>query len=211
MKPIKLFALVNAILLCCTSLFAGGIKIKSGSLAALKTEKNINVKFDYSEVKMFNEISEEEYVSAMVTDMNAKKPGTGDKWKQDWISNPSVLYHPTFTKKFNKEVGKIITLDSLDSKYTIISKVKVMNPGAFRFGVRKFENQIAYIMYDFSVVETANPTTVICEMEPMVATGKAGLDKDREYTAAVIIGLRVTEVFESAGEQLGKCFVKNLK
>lgn len=211
MKTIKSFTFITCILLYCTSIYASGIKIKSGSLSALKTEKNINVKFDYSGVKMFNEISEQEYVSAVVADMNAKKPGTGDKWQQDWTDNPSALYHPAFIKKFNKEAGKIITLDSLDSKYTILAKVQVMNPGAFKFGVRKFENQIAYIMYAFSIIETANPTTIICEMEPMVATGKGGIDVHGNYDAGFTVGIRVTEVFESAGEQLGKCFIKNLK
>ena len=198
---VKLFAVVALLTVYSTNIMAGGPKLKSGSLSALAAEKNIKVTYDYTGVRVGKE-SEADYVNKKVSEANAKEAGKGDKWKQGWEGNRTTRFNPAFLTMFNKVASKKITgSESVDAKYTLMVKVVVIEPG-FNIGVMK---KPAYVNFEFSVVETANPAKPVCEilLDKVPGSQYSGYDFDA--------GTRIAESFSKAGKIVGKYFAKNIK
>ncbi len=198
----KLIAAIALLMLFSTSLFAGGVKVKSGSLSPLKSEKKILLKFDYSSFRV-GDMSEADYVSKKVNEYNAKEPGKGDEWKKGWEGARMSRFQPKFTELFNKELdGKMIGSENAeDAKYTMVIKVAFIEPG-FNVGVMK---KPAYADFEYTISENANPGKPTCELMLEKVTGSqfGGYDFDA--------GSRIAESFALSGKILGKYFTKNLK
>lgn len=56
--------------------------MESGSIDAVKSEKKVNIQYDYSSFGVGKFKTEAEYVDAKVKEYNEKEPGKGDKFKK---------------------------------------------------------------------------------------------------------------------------------
>ncbi|MEP7170514.1 MAG: hypothetical protein ABI855_14185 [Bacteroidota bacterium] len=198
---VMLFIAIAAITVSSTNTF-GGVKLKSGSLGVLKSEKVLKVQYDYTNMKVGKDLTEEQYVNEKVTDGNAKSAGKGDAWKASWTNSRSDRYHPKFEELFNKVAeGRTISQKADDAKYTLIVKSVYTEPG-FNIGIMK---KAAYVDFIFQVVETANPATVVAEMQLDNVPGSQMMGAD--YDA----GSRIAESYAKAGKMLGKFFGDKIK
>ena len=99
MKPTQLMTLaaVSALFAFTSVKMAppGGSKVilKSGSALAYKKEKKINLRFEYTRLKIGAFNSEEEYTSKRVGELNKKEKGKGDDWLKKW-ENAKTEYWP---------------------------------------------------------------------------------------------------------------------
>ncbi len=192
------------LLLACAAqfAFAGGVKVNSGSIKSLKGEKQLLVKYDYSNMKVGKGLTEEEYVNQKVKDANEKEAGKGEIWSKGWYGARELRYHPKFEELFNKESENLtISQKAENAKYTLVVKSVYTEPG-FNVGVMK---KPSYVNYIFQVVETANPSNVISEMQLNNVPGSQVMGYDFDA------GSRIAESYAKAGKILGKFFVKNLK
>jgi hypothetical protein len=80
--------------------------VKSGSLDFLKGQKNLLVKYDYSNMAVGKYDTEAEYIDLKVKEGNDAEPGKGDKWKEDWFGKRTADYEPSFEELFNKGLEK---------------------------------------------------------------------------------------------------------
>jgi hypothetical protein len=89
----------------------GGCKVilKSGSLKELVKEKNLMVKYDYSNIKVGAFNSESEYVDKKVEEYNKKKAGDGDRWKKGWEGSRKDRYQPKFEDLINKTFQNLVS------------------------------------------------------------------------------------------------------
>lgn len=124
------------VLLNINNVFAGKIILKSGNLTDLKSQKNIIVLFDYSDMKVGKNLTEEDYVNQKVNERNEKSQGSGESWKSGWINARKDRYQPKFIELFNKRTNKhsLTVSENGDSQYTLIVKTVYTEPG-FNVGV----------------------------------------------------------------------------
>ncbi|MBK5283831.1 MAG: hypothetical protein JJE25_00375 [Bacteroidia bacterium] len=204
MKRINMIALLMTaavITLSSTTVF-GGIKVKSGSLSKLKSEKTLKVEYDYSKMRVGKDLTEDQYVKQKVSEANAKSHGKGDAWKSSWINARADRYHPKFEELFNKVAkGHTISQTATDAKYTLIVKTVYTEPG-WNVGVMK---KPSYVNFVFKIVETADPTKVIAELTLDKVPGSQIMGGDFDA------GSRISESYAKSGKMLGKFFADKIK
>lgn len=188
---VSLFLLINA-----GSAFAQKIKVENGSIAAVKSEKKVNIQYDYSSFGVGKFKTEAEYVDAKVKEYNEKEPGKGDKFKEGWEKARVDRYQPKFEELINEILEKSGTKygNFPDAKYTLIVKTTFVEPG-FNVGVMK---QAAYVSFEYIYVETANPSNVVAKLSQLKVPGSQAMGYD--YDA----GSRIAESYAKGGKMLGK-------
>lgn len=196
--------MTNKILIAATVLFfvavgslsAQKIKLESGSIAAVKAEKKVNVQYDYSSFGVGKFKTEAEYVDSKVNEYNSKEPGKGDKFKEGWVNARKNRYEPKFEELINDILQKSGTTygNNPEAKYTLIVKTTFVEPG-FNVGVMK---QAAFVSFEYIYVETANPTTVVAKLSQQKVPGSQAMGYD--YDA----GSRIAESYAKGGKMLGK-------
>jgi len=175
---------------------------KKGDYSFLKNEKNITVVFDYSDMKVGKDLSEEEYVDKKVKDYNKKEAGKGDEWKEGWIGARESRYQPKFMELINKSLSKtsLKASEGGNTKYTLIVKTVYTEPG-FNVGVMK---QPAYANYEMIFIETESKKVVKKYVLTKVPGSQAmGYDFDA--------GSRIAECYAKAGKMMGAYIAKALK
>lgn len=203
-KNILTIFLITTAFFIPSNIQARGIVLKSGNLSVLKSEKKINVQFDYSNMTVGKDLSEEEYVNRKVSEHNAKEKGKGDKWKAAWISARKERYQPKFIELFNKESEKTmrtISDNASDAKYTIIVKTVYTEPG-FNIGIMR---QPARVNFVFLVVETSNPANVAAELNVDGVPGAQAMGYDFDA------GSRLAESYAKGGKMLAKFLSGKIK
>ena len=181
--------------------YGGGSSIvqKSGDCKKVKTEKTIKVEYDYSKMKVGDFNTEAEYVDKKVKEYEKKEKGKGDKWKEGWDGNKKERFQPKFEELFNKASDGITISDKANNtKYTLIVKTVFLEPG-YNIGISK---KPAFVNFEFSFVETANPANVVAELyvNNVVGAQAMGFDFDS--------GSRIAEAYAKAGKMLGKFLAK---
>ena len=198
MKKITLIAL----LLVTGLTMAQKMKVVSGDYKFLNGQKELNIAFDYSEVKLMKEnFSNAEYVAERVADLNKKSKGNGDIWKKRWDSAPEQIWNLKFLELFSKYYGneKDVTIqEGLDSaKYTLLVKIVWLYPG-WDAGVMK---QHAKVTLNYKFVETAHKSKVLLEINSEEAPGDQwGNNYSNES--------RIGEGFAKSAKSLAKEIVK---
>ena len=198
-----LFLALSIIFLNVSSVHAGRIVLKSGNLDVLKSETKLNVQFDYSNMIVGKDLKEEDYVNKKVTEINEKKPGNGNKWKDGWINARKDRYQPKFIDLFNKQSkgNRTISENATDAKYTLIVKSPYTEPG-FNIGIMKQPSRVDFV---FQIIETANPATIIAELTANEIPGGQAMGYDFDA------GTRIAESYAKAGKMLAKYFSDKLK
>lgn len=179
--------------------FAQNMKVESGSYDFLKGVKELNVEFDYSNLKMMKDnLIESEYIENRKGELNEKNAGEGDKWEKKWHSAKENIWQPKFLELINDVVSKknkgFKAEEGLSSaKYTLIVEVKWMYPGWDVY----VSKQPAKVTTTLKFVETANRDNVLLEISSENAPGDGfGPNFSNE--------VRIGEGFAKTGKTLGK-------
>ena len=180
-------------------------KIKSGDFKFLAGVNEVNVEFDYSNLKLMKEnLTEEQYVANRTTELNEKK-GVGDIWKKKWQGSKEMIWNPKFLELINvvssKEKTNISFQENLSSaKYTLIVEVVWIYPG-WDAGVMK---QPAKVTTNLKIVETENRSNVLVVMSSENAPGDQwGNNYSNEN--------RIGEGFAKTAKTLAKIIAKQIK
>jgi hypothetical protein len=180
-------------------------KIESGDFKFLAGVNEVNVEFDYSNLKLMKEnLTEEQYVANRTTELNEKK-GVGDIWKKKWQGSKEMIWNPKFLELINvvssKEKTNISFQENLSSaKYTLIVEVVWIYPG-WDAGVMK---QPAKVTTNLKIVETANRSNVLVVMSSENAPGDQwGNNYSNEN--------RIGEGFAKTAKTLAKIIAKQIK
>jgi hypothetical protein len=176
--------LMAAVLLVPQPASAASVRIKSGKLDSLKLEKQINLDFDYSNMKVGRKpkecVPEAEYIAKL----NQQQPGQGDAWKREWIGS-APGYQVKFAELLNKQVKEESTPLEFgkfkDAKYTLILKTTTVVTGKEGFMARP-----PFISAEAVFVETSNRATVLAvvELELMPGQGAWAFDMREAYAKA---------------------------
>lgn len=181
------------------NLYAQKIVVKKGDLKAIKSEKEINISYDYSEFGVGKFKTEAEYVSTKKAEYEEKEAGRGEKFEKGWIAARQERYEPKFEELINKytEPKNMKIGYAPEAKYTLIVKTTFLEPG-FNVGVMK---KPAYVDFQYIFVETANRDNVVLLLEQKGVPGSqfAGYDYD--------VGSRVAESYAKGGKSLGKYII----
>jgi len=198
---------IGLLLLFITSsmVMAQKTKIESGDFKFLAGEKEVNVEFDYSNLKLMKDnLTEEEYVANRAAELNEKK-GIGDIWKKKWQGSKEMIWNPKFLELINvvsaKEKTNIKFNEGVSSaKYTLIVEVVWIYPG---WDVAMMK-QPAKVTTNLKIVETANRTKVLVEMSSENAPGDQWGSNFSNET-------RIGEGFAKTGKTLAKVIAKQIK
>lgn len=171
-----------------------------GDLTFLKSQKNLNLEYDYSEMGVGKFKTEEEYVNTKVKEYNADEPGRGDKWKESWEGSRDRVYHPKFEELFNKYSGLTASRNNENADYTLIVKTIFTEPG-FNVGVM---SKPAGVSFEYIFVDSATKKVVAVYTQTNVPGAQAmGYDFDTST--------RISESYAKAGKMLGSFIAKNNK
>ena len=173
-------------------------------LTFLKGQKDLNIQYSFDKMTVGNAGLEADYVSGKKAEYNKKEAGKGDKFEQSWKSAPTRVYEPKFEALLNKVLngeGMNAAQNAKGAKYTLIVHTTFLEPG-FNVGVMK---KPAYCDYELSLVETANPGTVLSSaiMKNIPGSQMGGFDFDSSS--------RIGECYGKAGKMVGKSLTKGLK
>ncbi len=195
--------LVIVVLFVSCSMMSQDMKVAQGDFGFLKDQKEINVEFDYENLKLLEDnLSETQYVSDRVTELNAKIKGNGDAWKKRWVSSKELIWNPKFLELVNivllKEKKEVNFQEELTtSKYTLIVEVVWIYPG-WDAGIMK---QPAKVSTKLIFVETANKSNVLLEITSEKAPGD-------QYGNNFSNESRIGEGFAKTGKSLAKMLLK---
>jgi hypothetical protein len=171
------------------------IKLISGSVKAIKGEKVLGVKYDYSNMKVDGK-SEESWMKEEVSKKNSKKPGTGNSFKEAWFNSRVSRFQPKFEELLNKYLGEngvsVTEKDTATAKYTIILKTTDTDPG-YNVGVSR---KPALINVEVQIVESANKTKPLAKLS---ITKVPGTSMGNDYDS----GERLSEAYAKCGKTLG--------
>jgi len=165
----------------------------------LKGQKELNIEFDYTNMKVGKYATEEAYVKDKVSEHNKKEAGKGDKWKESWESSREKRYQPKFMELINKSLEKttLKAKEGTTAKYTLIVKTVFTEPG-FNVGVMK---QPAYVDFEMVFIDNETKKEVSRYILYRVPGSQAmGYDFDA--------GSRIAECYAKAGKMMGAYIAK---
>lgn len=180
-------------------------KNEKGDLKFLKNVNEVNVEFNYNNLKLLKEnYTEEEYVKNRATDLNAKNKGEGDLWKKKWESSKELIWQHKFLELLLKTVTKekkiAFTENATDAKYTLIVDVVWIYPG-WDASVMKQPAKVTTVL---KFVETANRSNVLFQVDSEEAPGDQwGSNFSNES--------RIGEGFAKTAKTLGSMIIKAVK
>ncbi|MDV6169252.1 hypothetical protein R1T16_12525 [Flavobacterium sp. DG1-102-2] len=194
-----------ALLFASVAGFAQDVDIKKGDFGFLKGEKELNVEFNYSNLRLLKEnLTNEQYVEQRAKDLNEKDKGNGEIWKKKWKSAPDMIWNTKFLelllKTYGKEKDVNIGDDLKSAKYTLVVDVVWIYPG-WDAAIMKQPAKVSTVL---RFVETANKSNVLMEIETDKAPGDQwGNNFSNES--------RIGEGFAKTAKTIGKMIVKKLK
>ena len=149
------------------------MKFEKGDLKFFSGQKEVNVEFVYSNLKLMKEnLSESDYVAKRVIELNEKLKGNGDIWKKKWNNAKELIWQPKFLELMNvifvKAKKDVSFQEGLKSaKYTIIVDAVWVYPG-WDAAIMKQPAKVTTVL---RVVETANRNNVLAEISSEEAPG----------------------------------------
>ncbi|MCF2487287.1 hypothetical protein [Dyadobacter sp. CY347] len=203
MKKTIYAAVIAIVAIGATDTFAQRVELKSGDVAVLSGQKTVNIEYDYSEFGVGKFATEKEYLDKKSAEYNAKEAGKGDTWKKAWVDDRKNRFEPKFEELFNKglaDKGLQAVQSRPDATYTLIVRTKFVEPG-FNVGVMR---KNAYVDYEVDLVESANKSTKVAQMNLRNVPGGqfGGFDFDT--------GVRIAESYAKAGKSLAAFLDKKL-
>lgn len=182
---------------------AQDVEVVKGDFKFLKDQKEVNIEFVYSNLKLMKEeVTEEQYVKERAAELNEKSKGKGDIWKKKWEGSKELIWNLKFLELANVVLSKdkkdLTFQEGLtNAKYTLIVDVVWIYPG-WDAGVMK---QAAKVSTVLRFVETANRSNVVLE----ITTDKAPGDQwGNNYSNESRIG----EGFAKTAKTMSKMILK---
>ena len=165
------------ILFLTSSVFAFGqiFKTETGSLEAISGVLRYNVIFEYSDDLVIpKHNSEIEFLEYYSKKLDKKENGSGEQFKQRWISYRNDLFEPKLIQEFNifnlKEKQVTIAPNISDSKYVMVVRTTSIDPGSSNFFFKKDAWLKVYIrIYEKGHPEKVLYSTQAVEMHSAVA------------------------------------------
>lgn len=203
----KKISIVFVVLMLCIGMSASAqfgankIKLTSGNVKFLKGITELNLEFNFDDMKV-GEMNEADYIVKHAAEVDKAKPGKGEEWKKHWVEDRGLKFIPAFIKFFNKRVGKLKMLAATGktaAKYTLIIKTVKTEPGLYT-GVSLVQKD-AYIDVVATFIETANPGTELCEITGTYIKGEETYD----------VGTRITYAYANWGTILGAYITSTIK
>jgi hypothetical protein len=202
---IKLVLLVSFVALIFNSAYAQKIVEGDKDLTFLKGETKFNIVYDYTDM-LVGKITEAEYKKERIAKANAKQPGKGDRWAEQWVNNRTSMYEPMFEELVNKMLFKKKTnataaKNQKDAKYTIKVKTIMTEPG-FNSVVIK---QDPFCKFEISWIETATGKVMAKGLIIAAGVNMAGSDWDFDPSNSI------KECYAKAGKEVGATMAKKMK
>lgn len=174
---------------------------KKGDFTFLKGQKSLNVEYDYSNMKVGKNLTEEKYVNDKVKEYNKKESGKGDKFKEGWEGSRAKRYEPKFETLINKSLAKsnMKVAQGADAKYTLVVKTVYTEPG-FNVGVMK---KPASVNFEFIFKDASGKQKAKYILDNVPGAQAMGYDFDA--------GSRIAECYAKGGKMLGSYIAKDLK
>ena len=198
MKTIKAYLSITALLLIGFYGFAQEVDMTKGDLSILKGETSINFEFTYEKMAVGDFNKEADYIKKRIDELNAKEPGSGDKWAVEWEEQKKTYFGDKFMLGFTKQ-NKLTY--SKDAKYTLIFNTKALEPG-YQVGVSK---RNAGVDGTVTLVESTKRDKKIA----VLYVERAPESKWRG--AAFDAKSRIGDAYYMDGQKVGKFIEKNIK
>lgn len=194
MKTIKFYFALAATLFCSFTGFAQEVDITKGDLSILKGETSISFEFTYEKMAVGDFSKEADYIKKRIEELNAKEPGSGEKWLAEWEEQKKGYFGDKFMLGFAK--GYEIKVEP-GAKYTLIFNTKALEPG-YQVGISK---RNAGVDGTITLIETGKPekklAVLFVERKPETKWRGAAFDaKSRIGDAYYVDGLAVGRFFK---------------
>ncbi|MCG9910028.1 MAG: hypothetical protein MH137_01900 [Flavobacteriales bacterium] len=197
----RTFALFIGVAFLASGVSAQKIKLVSGKLGFLKSEKSIAIEYDYSQMGVGKFKSEQDYLDKKSDEYNKKEPGKGDQWKQAWKNDRASRFQPKFEELLNKnteKLGPVFGGGASGTPVVMVVKTTYTEPG-YNIAISRAPAMINLeITFKQNGAEAAKITL---KGAPGATFG--GYDFDT--------GLRIGEAYAKAGKELGKFITKMAK
>lgn len=200
----KRFVLISLFLMSISG-FSQKIENQEGDFKFLKGASKVEVKFDYSNLKLLKvNFTEEEYIADRKKQLNGKQNGVGDNWEAKWRDSRLGMWQPMFLKLLtsiatNKTNIQFVTDDST-SEYMMLVDVLWIYPGWDAFMVK----QKAKVTSRISIFKRSDMNTPSVTLDAIEAPGDQFFNNFDD-------GLRVGEGFAKTAKTLGKMIAKEAK
>lgn len=198
MKKIKFCLILAGILSGSLTGFSQEVDITKGDLSILKGETTINFEFTYEKMAVGDFSKEADYIKKRIEELNAKEPGSGDKWVVEWEEQKKNYFGDKFILGFTKQ-NKMTY--SKDAKYTLIFNTKALEPG-YQVGISK---RNAGVDGTVTLIETGKPekklAVLFVERAPETKWRGAAFDAKS----------RIGDAYYMDGQKVGKFIEKNSK
>lgn len=198
MKAIKTRLLFVVILFSSFTGFAQEVDITKGDLSFLKGETSINFEFTYEKMAVGDFSKEADYIKKRKDELNAKEPGSGDKWVIEWEEQKKSYFGDKFMLGFTKQ--NKLTYNK-DAKYTLVFNTKALEPG-YQVGISK---KNAGVDGTITIIETGKPekklAVLYVERAPETKWRGAAFDAKS----------RIGDAYYMDGQKVGKFIEKNIK
>lgn len=198
MKTMKAYLMIAAVLFAGITGFAQEVDLTKGDLSVLKGETTINFEFTYEKMAVGDFSKEAEYIKKRIEELNAKEPGTGEKWAAEWEDQKKNYFGDKFMLGFTKQ-NKIAY--AKDAKYTLVFNTKALEPG-YQVGISK---RNAGVDGTVTLIETGKPekklAVLYVERAPETKWRGAAFDAKS----------RIGDAYYMDGQKVGKFMEKNSK
>jgi hypothetical protein len=174
------------------------IKLVSGNLAFLKSEKTIAIEYDYSQMGVGKFKNEQDYLDKKSEEYNKKEPGRGDQWIQAWKNDRPTRFQPKFEELLNKyteNLGPVFGNGASGTPVVMVVKTTFTEPGYNVYVSR------APAMINLEIIlkkDGAEAAKITLVGAPGATFG--GYDFDT--------GTRIAEAYAKGGKELGRFMTK---
>ena len=162
------------------AIFVNGQNFKTdqGGLEALVGIERYHIVFEYNaDLVVPKYDSEAAFLESKVNERESKETGAGEEYKELWYKNRIERYEPRLIQEFNyfnlQEKQVTVAREISDSKYTMVVRTLLTDPGNSNFFFRK----AARLEITITIFETENPENVLYSTQ-MVDVHSRGANSD---------------------------------
>jgi len=183
---------------------AQDMDVVKGDFSFLKDQKEVNVVFDYSNLKLMKDnLTNDQYVANRVKDLEEKGKGTGETWEKKWYASRDLTFEPKFLELMSTVLTKekkdvVFKEDLTQAKYTLIVDAVWIYPG-YNVGVMKQGAKVSMVL---KFVETSNKSNVLLEIKSEKAPG------DITFVGSYDNEFRIGEGYAKTAKTLAYMLVK---
>jgi hypothetical protein len=100
----------------------------TGSLAELKDMKSVKLVFDYTSL-YYGDESESDYIKRVMLEKDANEPGSGELWRDKWVSERTNIYELRFKQLLEEELPGVSAGKDIESEIVMNVKVTYLEAG----------------------------------------------------------------------------------